>query len=297
VTENSLAERFQGHRPRLKAIALRLLGATGEAEDAVQDTWLRLARINADEIGNLGAWLTTTVSRICLDQLRKRKTRGEEELDEDTLGHLGAEPGRDPEATLLLDESVGLALAMVLDRLAPPERVAFVLHDLFELPFVEIAAILGKNEEAVRQLASRGRRRIRVAREGLAQPYSNKELVSAFLAASRRGDFSALIGLLDPQVVLQADPNAVETAAKAASTGAPLLVAELHGAEAVAGAFKGRAVGAVPVLIDGTFGAAWMLEGKARSVFVFGFRAGRIASIQVTMEPARLAQRVIRPLG
>ncbi|HXB97677.1 MAG TPA: sigma-70 family RNA polymerase sigma factor [bacterium] len=294
--EHPQAETFQEHRPRLLAIASRLLGPSGEAEDAVQEAWLRLSQADVDGIRNLGAWLTTVVSRLCLDALRKRKTRAEDELTVETLDRLDTGRDGNPETEALLDESVGLAMALVLERLSPGERVAFVLHDLFALPFADIAPILGRSEESVRQLASRGRKRVQGAQAGPGRPDFNRDLVLAFLTASRQGDFSTLIQLLDPQVVLKADPMAVEAAVKAQGQGAPLLEPEVAGAAAVAGAFKGRAVGAVPVLLDGAPGAAWIVGKETRAIFVFGCRGGRIISIEIHMDPARLAKTNLQRL-
>jgi RNA polymerase sigma factor (sigma-70 family) len=295
--EKALDELFQAQRPRLTAIASKLLGQSGGSEDAVQEAWLRLSQADEGKIDNLSAWLTTVVSRICLDVLRKRKTRGEEELSASLLERLGTGPGKDPEAEALLDESVGLAMAVVLERLTPGERVAFVLHDLFALPFADIAPILGRTEESVRQLASRGRSRVRGGPGEGKRSDLNKDLVEAFLRASRQGDLSALIKLLDPEVVLSADPVAVEAASISRGRGAPLLAPEVLGSEAVAEAFKGRAVGAVPAWLDGAPGAAWIANGELRSIFVFGCRADRIISIDLCMDPARLADTEVQLLA
>ncbi len=285
-----LAERFQEARPRLNALAFRMLGATGEAEDAVQEAWLRLAKVDGSSIQNLGSWLTTVVARVCLDLLRRRKVRNEEELDELALEPVADDGEANPEREALLAESVGQAMLLVLDRLAPAERVAFVLHDMFDLPFSDIATILERSEESVRQLASRGRRRVQAAR-GDDPPGSQgkREIVEAFLTASRQGDFSALLRLLDPQVILRADLVAVKTAAANQSNQAPVLAPEVIGAQAVAKAFKGRARGARLVYADGEPEAAWIHEGTVRALFVFTTKAARITSIRVVMEPVALS--------
>jgi RNA polymerase sigma factor (sigma-70 family) len=291
-----LAERFQEARPRLIALAFRILGSTAEAEDAVQEAWLRLSRVDGSSILNVGGWLTTVVARVCLDLLRRRKRRNEEELDELALEPVADDGEADPEREALLAESVGQAMLLVLDRLTPAERVAFVLHDMFDLPFSDIAMILERSEESVRQLASRGRRRVQAARgEGRQGPRAKREIVDAFLAASRQGDFSALLRLLDPQVVLSADLVAVKTAASNQPQ-APGLALEVVGAEAVANAFKGRARGARLVYVDGEPQAAWIHEGTVRALFMFSADAARITSIRVIMEPAALsAVNVVLP--
>lgn len=287
--EEWLANRFHAQRPRLQAVARRILGSAVEAEDAVQEAWLRLSRSDAASIENLEAWLTTVVSRVCLDQLRRRKVRGEKELDEEALAPLApeAEPGAVRE--LLLAESVEQAMILVLDRLAPAERVAFVLHDLFDLPFADIARILDRTAESVRQLASRARKRVQVAREGPADVgQDRRRIVEAFLAASRQGDLSGLLQLLDAQVALKADPLAVQTALANRVQGAPLLGPHTRGAAAVAEAFRGKAHGARLALVGGEVGAAWVHEGRVRAAFIFKIQGHRIREIDLVMEPARL---------
>jgi RNA polymerase sigma-70 factor, ECF subfamily len=283
-----MAERFQEQRPRLLAAARRMLGSEAEAEDAVQEAWLRLARAEAASIHNLGGWLTTVVARVCLDQLRRRKVRGEESVAENGLPETdpGELPG--PEKELLLAESVQQALQLVLDRLAPAERVAFVLHDLFDLPFVDVAAVLERSEENARQLASRARQRVRLGRARPAGAVDSRAVVEAFLAASRRGDFEALLTLLDPGVVLRADTLAVRTAAANRTLGAPVLEPELRGPQAVAGAFSGRSHGARLALLDGAPGGVWIHEGALRSAFAFTVSQGRITTLRVVMQPDEL---------
>src|SRR5438067_1495687 len=224
-----LAERFEEHRPHLRAVAYRLLGSLSEAEDAVQDAWLRLSRSDTSGVENLGGWLTTVVGRVCLNMLQARTSRREE-----PLGAHGSEPivsredGTDPEHEALLADAVGPALLVVLDTLAPAERVAFVLHDVFAVPFEEIAAIVGRSPAAARQLASRARRRVRGAATAPdADLTRQREVVDAFLAASRAGDFDALLAVLDPDVVLRADRAAVQAGA----------AREVRGAAAVAHTF------------------------------------------------------------
>ncbi|HTB33856.1 MAG TPA: sigma-70 family RNA polymerase sigma factor [bacterium] len=289
TVDENLAGRFQAARPRLTALALRMLGSTGEAEDAVQEAWLRLSRVDAAAIQNLDGWLTTVVARVCLDLLRRRKTRNEEELDGGGLDSLEDGGKADPEQEALLAESVGQAMLLVLDRLPPAERVAFVLHDLFDLPFADVALILERSEENARKLASRGRKRIKDAKDqGRADGQGKREMVEAFLAASRLGDFSALLKLLDPQVVLKADATAVRIAAANQANNAPALPAEAVGAGAVAEVFKGKASGARLVYVHGEPAAAWIQGGAVRSLFLFTAEAGRITGVRVVMDPSAL---------
>ncbi|MGH7460911.1 MAG: sigma-70 family RNA polymerase sigma factor, partial [Longimicrobiales bacterium] len=235
-----LAERFESNRTHLRAVAYRMLGSRTEADDALQEAWLRVSRADTSAIENLGGWLTTVVARVCLDQLRTRKSRREESIDRQVAA--SQENALDPEQQALLADSVGLALLVVLETLTPAERVAFVLHDMFDLPFDEIAPIVGRSATAARQLASRARRRVQGAN---ARPDADRSrqrtVVDAFLAAARSGDFTALLALLDPDVVLRADAAAVLSGAEE----------EVLGAAAVARTFAGRASAAQPALIDG----------------------------------------------
>jgi len=283
-----LAERFEENRSHLRAVAYRMLGSRSEADDAVQDAWLRLARADPSRVDNLGGWLTTVVARVCLDMLRARTSRREEPLEEPLDAHL-PDPivrhadgvGVDPEQEALLAEGVGLALLVVLDTLAPAERVAFVLHDLFAVPFDEIAPIVGRSPNAAKMLASRARRRVQGA-----DPVADADLsgqravVDAFLAASRGGDFGALLAVLDPDVVLRADPTAVRAGASAA----------VRGAAAVAETFSGRARLARPALVDGAVGAVWAAGGRPRFVFSFTITRGKIVAIDILADPERLGQ-------
>jgi len=292
MTENDLlAERFEAHRNHLRRVAYRMLGSAGEADDAVQEAWLRLSGSDATAVDNLGGWLTTIVGRICLDMLRSRKALGEERTG--TLVHEPAPPppdGLEPDAELLLADSVGVALLAVLETLTPAERVAFVLHDMFDLSFDDIAPIVRRSAVATRQLASRARRRVQ---GGSSTPETDaahqRELVGAFLAASRKGDFQALLAVLDPDVVFRADAAAVQGAAARAARGAPVLASEVRGAPAVAEIFKGRARGAQLVLVDGLAGAAWAPGGQPRAVFSFVIAGGRIAEIEIVADPAHIA--------
>jgi RNA polymerase sigma factor (sigma-70 family) len=277
-----LAERFEERRPRLRAVAYRMLGSLSEADDAVQEAWLRLSRADTGGVENLDGWLTTVVARVCLNMLRGRRSRREEPLDlrlPDPI--IGAEGRGDPEQEALLAEGVGLALLVVLDTLTPAERLAFVLHDLFAVPFDEIAAILGRSPAAARQLASRARRRVQGSSpDPAADRRRQRAVVDAFLAASRGGDFEALLALLDPDVVLRADPAAVQAGA----------AAEVHGAREVAGTFSGRARFARPALVDGAAGAVWAPGGQPRVVFGFTVADGRIVEIELLADPERLRQ-------
>ena len=273
-----LARRFETDRARLRAIAYRMLGSRTDAEDAVQEAWLRLSRAGDAGVENLGGWLTTVVARVCLDMLRVRRARREESADE-AVPRLAA--AADVEQEALLAESVGLAMLVVLDRLTPAERVAFVLHDMFDLPFEEIAGIVGRSVDASRQLASRARRRVRGATgDPEADRDRQRQVVEAFLAASRRGDFDALLALLDPSVVARADAAAVAAGA------AP----EVRGAAEVATTFAGRARAARPALVDGLVGLAWAPGGHPRVVFDFTTENGRIVAIDLIADPARLGE-------
>jgi len=273
-----LAERFEAQRGHLQAVAYRMLGSRSQAEDAVQEAWLRLSRSDAAAVENLGGWLTTVVARVCLDMLRSRRSRREEPLDAYAPDPPPG-PVADAEHDAALADAVGLALLVVLETLAPAERVAFVLHDMFDLPFDEIAPIVGRSPVAARQLASRARRRVRGATPspGAARD-RRREVVDAFLAASRAGDFTALLALLDPDVVLRADAAAVQTGAQR----------ELRGASAVAETFAGRARAARLALVDGAPALVWAPGGEPRVVFGFTVAEGRIAAIELVADPARL---------
>jgi RNA polymerase sigma-70 factor (ECF subfamily) len=262
-----------------------MLGSRSEADDAVQESWLRLSRSNVGAVQNLGGWLTTVVARVCLDMLRSRKSRREESLE--THGPkliMSREDERDPEHDVALSESVGLALLVVLETLAPAERVAFVLHDMFDLSFDEIAPIVGRSEAAARQLASRARRRVRGSSTASAADLSRRhEVIEAFLAASRGGDFEALLALLDPDVVVRADRTAVPV-------GAPT---EVRGAPAVAKnalAFSGRARFAQVGLVNGVPGIVVAPRGRLLTVLRFAIRHSRIVEIDVVADPQRLRQ-------
>jgi RNA polymerase sigma factor (sigma-70 family) len=295
-----LAERFNESRSHLKAVAYRMLGSASEAEDALQETWLKLSRADTREVGNLGGWLTTVVARVCLDILRTRRSRREEPLSDrvDAPGGLGGASGPgglseaggdDPEEDVALADATGQALLVVLETLAPAERVAFVLHDMFDLAFDEIAPIVDRTPAATRQLASRARRRVRGAETPAGDLARRREVVSAFLAASRDGDFERLLAVLSPDVVLRADELAVRMAAANRARGAPLLMREVHGASSVANTFKGRARGALRAIIDGEAGAVWAPGGHVRAAFVFTLRREKISSIELITEPEDLA--------
>jgi RNA polymerase sigma factor (sigma-70 family) len=274
-----LAARFEAQRPRLRAVAYRMLGSLSEADDAVQESWLRLSRADTSDVENLGGWLTTVVSRVCLDLLRSRNARREESLEARVSHPLaGRAGGVEPEREALLADSVGLALLVVLDTLAPAERLAFVLHDLFGVPFEEIAPIVDRSPTAARQLASRARRRVQARSAPPEDRSRQREVVAAFLAAARNGDFGALLAVLDPDVVLRADAAAVQVGAEA----------EVRGARAVASTFSGRARFAQPALIDAAPGAVWIAGGRVRIVFEFTFEDERIVAIDLGADPDRL---------
>jgi len=263
-------------------VAYRMLGSPSEADDAVQETWVRLSRADTREVTNLGGWLTTVLARVCVDMLRSRTARREESLEwrgPDLVA--GQSIDADPEHEAVLADSVGIALLLVLDTLAPAERLAFVLHDMFAMPFDEIARIEGCSPAAARQLASRARRRVQGATPASDADLSRKRaVVDAFLAASRGGDFDALLALLDPDVVLSADDAAVAVGADR----------QVRGALAVASTFSGRARVAHPALVNGTVGAVWAPGGRPRVVFGFTIVAGKIVAIDLLADPERLRQ-------
>jgi RNA polymerase sigma factor (sigma-70 family) len=279
-----LAEQFEEHRPHLRRVAYRMLGTLDESEDAVQEAWLRLSRVDGSRIENLGGWLTTVVGRVCLDVLRARRARAEESTDAwlpDPIVSVDEEA--DPEQEALLADSVGLALLVVLETLTPAERIAFVLHDMFAVPFDEIASIVDRTPDAARQLASRARRRVRGARpEGDTDPAERQRVLEAFLAASREGDFDALVAVLDPDVVLRTD--------HALPRGAP---GEIRGAEAVARnalRFAALAPLAQPVLVNGEPGFFVAPQGRLFAVGAFTVAGGRITEIDIVADPEKLAR-------
>jgi len=285
-----LAERFEENRPHLRAVAYRMLGSSAEADDAVQETWLRLSRAGVGGVENLGGWLTTIVARVSLNMLRSRTLRREEPIDPPATGQPVAPPpnGTDPEHEAVLADSVGLALLVVLDTLTPAERLAFVLHDMFAVPFEEIAPIVERSPVATRQLASRARRRVQEAGPGdpPGEISRRREVVAAFLAASREGDFDALLTMLDPDIVLRADSAAAQMGADA----------EAIGARAVAGIFSGRAKALRPALIDGAPGAVWTHRGEIRVVFAFMFTGRTITAIEQIADPERIARLEVTSL-
>jgi RNA polymerase sigma-70 factor (ECF subfamily) len=286
-----LAERFEAERPRLRAVAYRMLGSTVEAEDAVQDAWFRLHRSDVGRVDNLGGWLTTVVARLCLDRLRARKAQKEESLDVIPLDvrPLVAGDGADPEREAILADSVGLAMLVVLEQLTPAERLAFVLHDTFGLPFDEIAPIVERSPTATRQLASRARKRVRGGTAtGTPSPERQRELVAAFLAAARAGDFEALLRVLDPDVVVRAEgPNVAALLGPARET---------RGREEVARQallFRNAAAGAHVALVNGAPGFVVFVGDRPFAVLGFHFTGGpgphAIAAIDVVLTPERLA--------
>jgi RNA polymerase sigma factor (sigma-70 family) len=280
-----LAERFEAHRTHLRAVAYRMLGSLSDADDAVQEAWLRLSRSDTSGVENLGGWLTTVVARVCLDMLRSRKSRREEPLGAHVPDPIVSRAeGIDPEQEALLADSVGLALLVVLETLAPAERLAFVLHDMFAVPFDQIAPLVGRSPTAARQLASRARRRVRgAATVPDADLTHQREVVDAFLAAARGGDFDALLAVLDPDVVLRADRGAVPPGASRV----------VRGARAVAeGALTGARLGrfAQPALVNGAAGVVVFERGRPFSVVGFTVVRGKIVEIDVLADPARLRQ-------
>lgn len=274
-TNNVLASIFEEQRPHLTSLATRMLGSRAEADDAVQEAWIRFSRSDTDGVDNVTAWLTTVVSRICLTTLQSRRARESEPIDTGAVDTDVDES--DPEHEALLADSVGLALMIVLDSLTPAERVAFVLHDMFAIPFDDIAPIVGRTTAATRQLASRARRRIHHADANHSvDRLQQSKLVDAFLAAARRGDFSALVELLDPDVVLRCDPAAVALGAT-----------EARGAHPVA-AIAQHARGVLPALIDGAPAAVGLRRGAPRIALLFTFSSEGIATIDVVADSQHL---------
>nr|WP_202486903.1 sigma-70 family RNA polymerase sigma factor [Streptomyces sp. SID8354] len=282
-----MAERFEAERPGLRAVAYRMLGSLAEAEDAVQETWLKLGRTDVSEVKNLGAWLTTVAGRVCLDMLRSRTSRREDPLPEQEeavrlpdpvvtqLGHV------DPEQEVLVADAVGIALMVVLETLSPAERLAFVLHDMFDVPFDDIAPVLGRTTVSTRQLASRARRRVQGAAPAADTDNARKrDVVNAFLTASRGGDFEALLAVLDPEVVARSDGG----------TRIPSVLR--RGAADVASqaiTFARFAADARPVLVNGTPGVVAFAEGRPMSVMSFTIRDGRITGLDILTDPDRLS--------
>ncbi len=275
-----LEERFEGHRRRLQVVAYRILGSWSEAEDAVQETWLRLNRSGTNGIEELERWLTTVGARVCIDMLRSRESHPEAPVGLRLPESLAGAEVADPEEEALLGDSVGMALLVVLETLTPAERVAFVLHDMFDVPFEEIAPIVERSPAAARQLASRARRRVQGATTNDVDLARRRAIVEAFLAAARGGHFEALLALLDPDAKVIADHAAVEM-------GAPKGV---RGASAVAGLFSGRSQGARPALVDGAAGAVWAPGGRPRVVFGFTIVDTKILEIELMADPERLRE-------
>ncbi len=272
-----LTEPFEAHRGHLRAVAYRMLGSTSEADDALQEAWLRLSRADTSDVENLGGWLTTVVSRVCLTMLKSRQSRREAPLE--SHEHVAVAAAVNPEDEALLADSVGSALLVVLDTLTPAERLAFVLHDLFAVPFDDIAPIVGRTPAAARQLASRARRRVQGA-SPVPDRGRQRAVVGAFLAASRGGDFDALLALLDPEAVVRADATVVGYGAEA----------EVVGAAAVARAFAGRAQAAEPALVDGAPGLVWRVDGAPRVVFDFTVVGSVVVAIEMLADPDLLAE-------
>jgi RNA polymerase sigma factor (sigma-70 family) len=279
-----LTERFQQHRPRLRAVAYRMLGSVAEADDALQEAWLRIRDEDPGSVENMQAWLTTVVGRVCLNMLRSRRARREELRDVHVPEPVVTLPGiADPEQEALLADSVGLALLVVLETLSPAERLAFVLHDVFAVPFADIATLLERSEAAAMQLASRARRRVQNSPEPDRDPARQRQVVDAFFAAARDGDFDALVRVLHPDVVLRIDGGRLRR-------GASLV---LHGAEAVAAqttTYSRLHPYVVPALVNGTAGAVIAPHGKPYSVMAFTVTDGKITAIDALLDPERLEQ-------
>ncbi|HEX2896155.1 MAG TPA: sigma-70 family RNA polymerase sigma factor [Marmoricola sp.] len=278
TAQDALASEFEGHRSRLRAVAYRMLGSVSETDDVVQEAWLRLSRSDTSAIANLGAWLTTVVSRLCLDHLRARRAQPEDSLESRFPDPVLTDAAPDPEEQAFLAESVGLAMLVVLDQLGPAERLAFVLHDLFGLPFAEIAAIVERTPDATKMLASRARRRVQGARVVPDPDLAKQRIaVDAFQAAAREGDFEALLRVLDPDVVLRnasAEGLRVVSGAAAVASGAVT--------------FQQMALAARPVVVNGTAAVAAVRDGVTYSIAAFTVVDGRIVAIDILTDPERL---------
>ncbi len=286
-----LAERFEAQRPQLRSVAYRLLGSVSEADDVLQDAWLRIARSDTDAVRNLGPWMTTVVARLCLDALRSRRARREEaigvHLPDPIVSLPDAAPG--PEQAALTADSVGLAMLVVLDTLSPPERLAFVLHDVFGLPFEEISPIVERTPSATRKLASRARARIRgrSTADSDADPTRHRRVIAAFLAAARDGDFNALLKVLDPNVVVRADYGPGHALSR-----------ELHGADAVAHqalAFRSLVGGARPALVNGSPGFVVYSGDRLYAILAMTIRDDHIAELDILADPERLPYLLPKP--
>jgi RNA polymerase sigma factor (sigma-70 family) len=287
VSDQGVAEQFDAHRSRLRAVAYRMLGTADDADDAVQETWVRLTRTPIDQIDNLGGWLTTVVGRVSLDMLRARSRR-----DAMAARHQVAAsppPVRTPEDEALTADTIGPALLVVLDALTPAERLAFVMHDMFDVPFEDIATVLGRSMAATKMLASRARQKVQKTERPAPETdvSRQREIVEAFLAASRNGDFETLVSMLHPDVVLAADATAV-------GMGSP---DELRGARAVAGMFSGRALAAQPALIDGAVGVAWAVGGQLRVVWDVTVDDGKVTHIDMLAAPETLERMEVEVLA
>jgi RNA polymerase sigma-70 factor (ECF subfamily) len=280
------AERLEANRSHLRSVAYRMLGSQTEADDAVQETFLRVMRAGTTGVDNFTGWLTTIVARVCLDMLRERKSRCEVPVDAEVEALTAID---DVEREKLIADSVGVAMLVVLETLTPAERVAFVLHDMFNIPFDEIAPVVGRSPAAARQLASRGRRRVQgaPAKPG-ADRARQREVLGAFLAASQSGDFSALLAILDPDVVLHADAMAVEASARASVPG---LASEIRGRDSVARIFRGRAKAAQLALVDGKPGLVFAPGGQPRMLVDFIIKNDRIIEISLIADPEHVATR------
>jgi RNA polymerase sigma-70 factor (ECF subfamily) len=285
--KNALTEQFEAHRSHLRRVAFRILGSPAEADDAVQEAWLRLARSDTQEVDNLSGWLTTVVARICLDILRSRKTRGESPMPDDAPERFVSED--DIEGDAILGDAVGIALLVILNTLSPTERVAFVLHDVFNLSFQDIAPIINRSAAAARQLASRARRRIHTSPAPPTAGPPQREIVSAFLAAAQGGNLQGLLALLDPSVVMHADDKARAIVAEH-TEGAMTLLPDTRGASAVAKLFEGRARVARVALIDGEPGLMFAIDGQVRAVCECVVENGHIVEMSLTADPASLGE-------
>ncbi len=287
TTQELLAKEFEAKRTHLRAVAFRMLGSASEADDAVQEAWLKLSRSSTESVENLGGFMTTVVARVCLDMLRSRSTRREDSKASHLAFDDHADANATPDRERLLADSIGVALLVVLETLAPAERVAFVLHDMFDLSFEEIGRVVDRTPAAARQLASRARSRVHGASpDANADVVAHQKIVEAFLSASRDGNLAALLAVLDPSIVLRADATILAQSSR--NPNAPKFAPELRGPDAIADAFVGRARAAQVALVDGAPAAIWAHAGKTRAVFAMTFANGKITSIEMIGDADRI---------
>lgn len=292
TTQDFLAKEFETKREHLRAVAMRMLGSTSEADDALQEAWLKLSRSSTESVDNLGGWMTTIVARVCLDMLRSRNARREDSKGSHLSFEKTADARAAPDREKFLADSIGIAMLVVLETLAPAERVAFVLHDMFDFSFDEIARVVDRTPAAARQLASRARHRVSGTKPDLDPDLTaHQKIVEAFLSASRDGNLAALLAVLAPDVVIRAD--AISVAAAARNPNAPRLVPEGRGPQAVVDTFLGSAKAAQVALVDGEVAAIWQHAGVTRALFAMTIIDGKISAIDITNDMSRIRDCVV----